>query len=430
MSNLRKYTITYRGVTAMAQIAKIVEYEGDNSTFICKHECTDFNSLTQLIVHESQEAIFFMNGQALDLFGPGRFTLETQNIPKIRMFLNRTTDGDTPFHCEVYFINKAEQMAIKWGTDSKVQYLDPTYGFPLSIGASGEMALRVEDSRKLLLKLVGTESFLGQQKLVSFFRAFLMTKVKSYIAQTIKAQSINIFEIDQNLSAFSDALHGMLIPDFSDYGISLERFFVTNVVKPDGERQYEKFKELHFRQYADIAEAKLRQQTDLIYAQTEAQKVIIDSQAQATKRAQEGYTSQQERGFDVATQVARNEAVGQFTNLGVGLGTMAGVGGAVAGTVSGALNDAIGQSKEVPQVGKCAKCGAELPQNAKFCFVCGEKITPPIPEHMTVCPQCGQVVAKGKFCLECGYKFVTVCPNCGKETVPGAKFCLECGQML
>lgn len=72
--------------------------------------------------------------------------------------------------------------------------------------------------------------------------------------------------------------------------MALERFFVTNVVKPDGERQYEKFKELHFRQYADIAEAKLRQQTELIYAQTQAQKVIIDSQAQATKRAQEGYT--------------------------------------------------------------------------------------------------------------------------------------------
>ena len=72
--------------------------------------------------------------------------------------------------------------------------------------------------------------------------------------------------------------------------MALERFFVTNVVKPDGERQYEKFKELHFRQYADIAEAKLRQQTELSYAQTQAQKVIIDSQAQATKRAQEGYT--------------------------------------------------------------------------------------------------------------------------------------------
>lgn len=333
----------------MAQICDLLKYEGDNSTFIWKHPSEDFNSLTQLIVHESQEAIFFMNGQALDLFGAGRYTLETQNIPIIGKALNRATGDKTPFHCEVYFINKTEQMSIKWGTDSKVQYIDPQYGFPLAIGASGEMSLRAEDSRKLLLKLVGTENYLGQQKLVSFFRAFLMTRVKTYIAQVIKANAINIFEIDENLTAFSENIHKLLIPDFADYGISLERFFVTNIVKPDGDRQYEKFKELHFRQYADIAEAKLRQQTDLIYAQTEAQKVVIDSQAQATKRAQEGYTYAQERGFDVAEKVAQNEAVGQFTNMGIGLGTMAGVGGAVGGVVGGAVNNAMNAASQSNQ---------------------------------------------------------------------------------
>lgn len=333
----------------MSNIAEIIKYEGDNSTFIWKHPCEDFNSLTQLIVHESQEAIFFMNGQALDLFGPGRYTLETENIPKIGKVLNRTTSDKTPFHCEVYFINKAEQMAIKWGTDSKVQYVDPTYGFPISIGASGEMSLRAEDSRKLLVKLVGTENYLGQQQLIGFFRAFLMTRVKTYIAQVIKANAINIFEIDENLTAFSENIHKLLIPDFADYGIALERFFVTNIVKPDGDRQYEKFKELHFRQYADIAEATLRQKTDLIYAQTEAQKVVIDSQAQATKRAQEGYTYAQERGFDVAAKVAQNEAVGQFTNMGVGLGTMAGVGGAVGGVVGNAVGGALQAASEPAQ---------------------------------------------------------------------------------
>lgn len=328
----------------MSQIAEVIKYEGDNSTFIWKHPSEDFNSLTQLIVHESQEAIFFMNGQALDLFGPGRYTLETQNIPKIGKVLNRSTGDKTPFHCEVYFINKTEQMSIKWGTDSKVQYVEPTYGFPISIGASGEMSLRVEDSRKVLIKLVGTEKYLGQQKLVGFFRAFLMTRVKTYIAQVIKANAINIFEIDENLGAFSENIHKLLIPDFAEYGITLERFFVTTIVKPDGDRQYEKFKELHFRQYADIAEAKLRQQTDLIYAQTEAQKLVIDSQAMATKRAQEGYTYAQERGFDVAEKVAQNEAVGQFTNMGVGLGTMAGVGGVVGNVVGTAVNGAINES--------------------------------------------------------------------------------------
>lgn len=413
----------------MAQIAEIIKYEGDNSTFVWKHPSEDFNSLTQLIVHENQEAIFFMNGQALDLFGPGRYTLETQNIPKIGKLLHRATGGETPFHCEVYFINKTEQMAIKWGTDSKVQYMEPTYGFPISIGACGEMSLRAEDSRKLLVKLVGTENFLGQQKLMGYFRGVLMTRVKTYIAQVIREKRISIFSIDEHLAEMSDRLFQLLQPDFLDYGVALERFFVTTVLKPDGDRQYEKFKELHFRQYADIAEAKLRQQTDLIYAQTEAQKVVIDSQAQATKRAQEGYTYQQERGFDVATEVARNEAVGQFTNLGVGLGTMAGIGGIVAGTVGGAMNDALNQTPE-EMATACTKCGATLPANAKFCLECGEKVAPKLPDNMIICPECGNAVVKGKFCPECGHKFITVCPQCGKETIPGAKFCLECGEKL
>ena len=393
----------------MSKIVDVIKYEGDNSTFIWKHPCEDFNSLTQLIVHESQEAIFFMNGQALDLFGAGRYTLETQNIPKIGKFLNRATGDETPFHAEVYFINKTEQMSIKWGTDSKVQYVEPTYGFPLSIGASGEMSLRAEDSRKLLLKLVGTENFLGQQKLVSFFRSFLMTKVKTYIAQVLKAKSINIFEIDEHLTAFSSEIKNLLISDFADYGVSLEQFFVTTIVKPDGDKQYEKFKELHFRQYADIAEAKLKQQTDIIYAQTEAQKVVIDSQAQATKRAQEGYTYQQERGFDVAEKVAQNEAVGEFTNMGVGFGTMAGVGGAVGGMVGGMMNDAMGSAMNpstpvTPAQSAqafCDNCGAKLNQGSAFCEECG---TPVVKSNKT-CINCGYEFERpGKFCPKCGTK--------------------------
>lgn len=385
-------------------IAEVIKYEGDNSTFIWKHPFEDFNTTSQLIVHESQEAIFFMNGQALDLFGPGRYTLETQNIPLLKKFTNIPTDGKTPFHCEVYFINKTEQMAIKWGTDSRVQYIEPTYRFPLSIGASGEMSLSVSDSRKLLINLVGTERVLERNQLTNFFRAFLMTKVKTYIAQEMRSSAINIFEIDEQLESFSAAIKSKLDDDFLDYGVNLKRFFITVIVKPDGDPQYEKFKELHFRQYADIAEAKLRQQADVIYAQTEAQKVIIDSQAQATKRAQEGYTYQQERGFDVAQDVAKNEAVGQFTNMGVGLGTMAGVGGAVGGVVGGAINGAFaGMNSSVPSPPVtlfCDQCGAELTPGAAFCDNCGAPQSSP-----DTCSKCGfKFIKPGKFCPKCGTK--------------------------
>lgn len=394
----------------MAKLFDIIKYEGDNSIFIWKHPCEDFNMLSQLIVHENQEAVFYMNGQALDLFGPGRYSLKTQNIPIIGRVLNIATGGLSPFHCEVYFINKAEQMSVKWGTDSRVQFVEPTYNFPLSIGACGEMSLQVIDSKKLLVKLVGTETGLKQQQLVNYFRAFLMTRVKSYIAQIIKSRKINIFEIDENLSMFSEEIHQMLVPDFADYGISLEKFFVTKIMKPDGETQYEKFKELHFRQYADIAEAKLMQQTDIIHAETKAQETIINSRAQAVKRTQEGYTYQQERGFDVAESAAQNEAVGGFTNLGIGVGTMAGVGGAIGGMVNGIMNDTMGSalhaantqpSSSQQETAFCENCGAKIFAGSAFCDTCGTPVAIPISS----CRQCGYKFERpSKFCPKCGTK--------------------------
>ena len=406
-------------------LASVIKYEGDNTTFVWKHPKEDFNAGTQLVVHESQEAVFFMDGQALDLFGPGRHTLETENLPLVGKYIDKNFDEKTPFHCEVYFINKVEQMAIRWGTDSKIQFMDPTYKFPIQIGASGEMSLRADNSRKLLLKLLGTEKTLDQQTIISYFRAFLMTKVKSCLAASIKEKNISVFEIDEYLEALSESLRLKLYDDFLDYGVALERLFITTVVKPDGDPQYEQFKSLHFRQYADIAEAKLQQQMSIIDAETQAKRTVIESQAIAQKRAQEGYTYQQERGFDVAQDVAKNEATGQFTNMGVGLGTMAGVGGAVGGLVGNAVGGAI-NSAPAAQGATCANCGAALPAGAKFCLQCGEKVA--AESNMVVCPSCGKTVIKGKFCPECGYKFAAVCPKCGMAIPDGAKFCLECGE--
>jgi membrane protease subunit (stomatin/prohibitin family) len=328
----------------VADLAQIIKYEGDNATFVWKHPVEDFNSTTQLIVHESQEAVFFMNGQALDLFGPGRHTLESQNIPLVRGLLNWPTSGKTPFHCEVYFVNKTEQMAIKWGTDSHVQYVEPTYNFPLKIGASGEMTLRVENSRKLLVKIVGTAASLGQASLSQMFRLFLMARIKPYLAQTMGGGGVSIFDVDSRMGEISESLRERLVPDFSGYGLSLEQFFVTTIVKPEGDRAYEKFKELRVRQYADVAEAQLRQTVGIIDKQAEAQKTVIEAQGIAQKRQIEGYTYQQERGLDVAEAVARNEAVGQMGNLGIGLGMIGGVAGGIGGTVAGITSEALGQA--------------------------------------------------------------------------------------
>lgn len=335
-----------------------------------------------------------MNGQALDLFEAGRHTLHTQNIPLINKFFNRAYNDVSPFHCEVYFINKTEQMEVKWGTDSKIEYIEPTYGFPIQIGANGELTWHVKDAKKLLTKIVGTEKELTRSGLLSKLRAFLMARLKPCFAAYMRQNTINIFELDEHISTLSEAMKEQLVPAFSDYGISLIHFFVLEVVKPENDANYIKFKDIHFRQYADLAEAKIRQNVGIIDEETKKQRMIIESQGLATKRRIEGYTYAQERGFDVAEGFSKNEGNGgNLASLGIGLGVM----GSIGKTIGTVVDNAVSGAVEEPII-TCKNCGAALPSYAKFCMECGIALT-------QKCLKCNADIPQGgKFCPLCGEK--------------------------
>lgn len=464
----------------MSQIAEIIKYGGDNSTFIWKHPCEDFNSLTQLIVHESQEAIFFMNGQALDLFGAGRYTLETQNVPKLGKYFSRATGGDTPFHCEVYFINKTVQMAIKWGTESKIRFIEPSMGIPFEIGACGEMNLEVSDSRKLLIKLVGTmkgiawgENGVGFTKSIqNCFKPLISTAVKANLPNAIKTQCIDILEIDENLEVLSEVLRKSILPGFEEYGLTIPQFYITNVLLPENDPNFKRLRDLHTisfqtkmiqaetlvkatradseativaaerkatleRETTETEVAKREAEREVIRAQAEAEAAKMAGMAEAEIMAAKGYTQRDVLAADV--QKAYAEGIGNMTINGSAGGVAGdmiglGVGMAAAGAVAPKLGEMFkGVTPTAPQErasAKCAKCGAALPENAKFCNECGEKVVMAGAGETVVCPSCGKSVVKGKFCPECGTKFITNCPNCGKEVSLGAKFCNECGEKL
>ena len=461
-------------------IAEVIKYEGDNTTFIWKHPSEDFNNLTQLVVHESQEAIFFMNGQALDTFGPGRYTLETQNIPKLSSFINRAMGGDAPFHCEVYFINRNVQMAVKWGTDYKVRYIEPTYGVPLEIGASGEMNLMVSDSRKLLIKVVGTTKGIAWEEtgkgfaksLSACFRPLISTAVKTNLTSCIKANNINIFEVDESLDVLSTALRNSMLPGFEEYGLTIPEFYVTTVVLPESDPNFKRIKELHTislqkrmveaettiktamaesqatiiaaerqavleREATQTEKARREAERELIRAQAEAQMTKMAGFAEAEVMKAKGYTEKDIIQADV--QKAYAAGIGNMTIVG-GAGGVAGdmiglgVGMATAGMVSNQMGDMFkGFNPTLNEEPKhkitCPKCGGEVPDNSKFCLECGTKIEI-LAEDEMICPSCGKKTHKGKFCMECGSPLVSRCPKCGVEVPNGAKFCLECGEKL
>lgn len=384
-------------------IEQIIKYEGSNNVFIWKHPIEDFNIGTQLIVHETQEAVFFINGQAVALFGAGRHTLETENIPFLKNIINLNTGGQTPFHAEVYFINKTEQMGIKWGTDSKVTYMEPNYNFPLCLGACGELSLRVDNSRKLLLKIVGTENGLSQDGLIKNLKSFLMMHIKSLLAKVIMENKINIFTIDSELPILSEKLKEQIAPCFEDYGVVLERFIVTTVLRPEGEEVYEKFKNIYFRQYSEVAEAQIAQNVGIIQQQTEAKKLVIEAEAIAKKRSVEGYTYQQERGFDVAEKVAENESVGEFSNLGIGMGMISGVGNSLGGYVGNITNQSLNTVVVNTSDRFCSNCGTKISSGSRFCSNCGNNVEE--ENTSNICSKCGYTfLANEKFCPKCGNK--------------------------
>ena len=457
-------------------LASIIKYEGDNETLVWKHPIEDFNFGSQLIVHESQEAIFFRDGQALDLFGAGRYTLQTQQLPLLEKIYKLPTDTEGTFHSEVYFVNLATQMGIKWGTDSKVRLFDPASGLHIEIGASGEFNIRVTDSRKLLLKVVGTTGGLGQEQLLGigngkgFFRSMVMTQVKSYLAQTIKENAINILEIDEHLMALSGALRERINTALDEYGLTMPEFYVSRIVTPDDDPNFRRMKEQYAEQYLLVrqegirkAEAEAAADRKAVEAQTAARMKIIGAQgeaealkiqkqaeaeayrmqaeAEAAEMRMKGYTYQQETSRQVGMEAMKNGlggganaagALGDLAGLGVSLGAM----GSVIGMTKDALNP---MTQDAAQMGAavgaavaggwdCPACGHKN-ITTNFCPDCGGKK----PEVKTGwdCAQCGTKNIQSRFCPNCGAKKPEeasgwTCPECGTKDIL-SKFCPNCG---
>ena len=482
------------------EIASIIKYEGDNNTFLWKHPDEDFNSATQLIVHEWQEAIFMMNGEALDLFGPGRYTLETQNIPKIGARLNalskdkRDKDTKTPFHCEVYFINKNVHMAIKWGTDSRVRFIDPETSIPLDIGACGEINLQANDSRKLLVKLVGPSGVMRNQKTVNddsktmyleVFRAPLITQIKSYLASVIKSKNINILEIDEHLGELSSALKERIDPFFEEYGLTVPNFYVTNVDLPDDDPNFRTLRQLRSRSYlgrkvdeveADVAKARqerlaaeelakaetarAEQQRRMVEEETKARLKILEAQGKAEAAKAEGLAQaeitkaqgmaeasvMQAKGYTEKDVLAAEVQKAYAEGIGKMGSASGGNGAASSGGSGGMASDMVNLMMQMKVAGtmmdKMGGMFSGLDGGSKSLGQ-AESVPPqqsiePAPAIADasavdgiVCPSCGALLpTRAKFCLECGTALGKKCPSCGADVPAGSKFCLECGSKL
>jgi len=435
-------------------LVSVIKYEGDNSTFIWKHPIEDFNYGSQLIVHETQEAVFFRDGQALDTFGPGRHTLETGNLPLLRGIMAMPVNADSLFHSEVYFINKTVQMSVKWGTPDKVRFLDPLTGSPLEIGASGEMNLAVSDSRRLLLKLVGTMNGISwenegegfSKSLQLCFRPLITSAVKTHLSAAIKQNEIDILEIDEKLELISDVLRSKILPGFEEYGLTIPQLYVTNIALPENDPNFKCIRELRTVTLHRDAEMQ-RQLTETEIAKRKAERKIISAQADVQIQRMQGMTEaeiMQAKGYN-QKDVLQAEVQKEYAK-GIGNMTVNGSGGSIAGDMLGMGLGLAAANTIAPQIGNMFggmqpnaltapaqpaadtwKCECGNTATGLFCNQCGSK--KPAPAETWDCT-CGNKGIIGNFCNLCGAKKPekpdTWDCACGNKGIIG-NFCNLCG---
>jgi membrane protease subunit (stomatin/prohibitin family) len=196
----------------------------------------------QLIVNQSQEAAFVKSGQILDIFGPGRHTLSTGNIPMLTKLVNLPFGGETPFTAEVWYVNKIVKRDLTWGTKTPIQIIDPVYGYPVSIRAYGQWGIHINDSHSFLKQIVGTMKLADAQKVEDYFIGEILQQLSDMLAKFFVEQKLSVFQANAKLNELSAITAESLRPEFARFGIQLVNFNVQNISIPKEEQQ--KFQEI------------------------------------------------------------------------------------------------------------------------------------------------------------------------------------------
>ncbi|MSP14481.1 MAG: SPFH domain-containing protein [Chloroflexi bacterium] len=212
----------------MPRIFDIVEY-ADAPTDEIVHRVPgtgsgDFRLGSQVIVRESQVAIFFRDGRALDVLQPGRHTISTANIPVLVNFLGVLFSGQTPFKAEVYFVNMRDILDLKWGTPQPIALRDSELGL-VQLRAFGTYSMQVGDPQLFVNKIVGVQGLYTTNDIVSFLRGIVISRFTDVLAEGGKS----IFDLPRMFDELSVTTRVKLRDDFSALGLQLKTLYITSI---------------------------------------------------------------------------------------------------------------------------------------------------------------------------------------------------------
>lgn len=183
---------------------------------------------SQLVVRESQAAVFFRDGKALDVFGPGRHTLSTMNIPLLTGLLSLPFGGKSPFRAEVYFVSLADFIDMKWGTMDPVTFRDSEFGM-VRLRAFGTYAMAINDPQLFVNKIVGTQGLYETGQVEDYLRNVIVSRFNDIMGKTMTT----LLDLPAKYNDVGAGLKASISDDFANLGLLLKALYITSITPPD-----------------------------------------------------------------------------------------------------------------------------------------------------------------------------------------------------
>jgi membrane protease subunit (stomatin/prohibitin family) len=320
----------------------------------------DIKMGAQLVVRENQAAVFFRDGQGLDVFGPGRHTLSTQNLPILTRLLSLPWGFTSPFRAEVYFANLKVFTNMRWGTRDPVAFKDTQLGL-IRLRAFGNFTMRVAQPLLFVNSLVGTQGSYTTDQIEDYLRDVIVARLNDFLGEKVQS----LLDLPPHYDEMAVALKTRLVDEFRKYGAELVDFYINRITPPE-----------------------------------EVERMIDE-------RSGMGAVGDLDRFLKFKAAKAMGDAaqgggggVGNGAAAGVGVGVGAGLGMMMPGmlakslgaepaaapasgiiTCPGCQGAVASDSRFCPRCGRqlaatarCSRCQAELPGGARFCASCGQAV--------------------------------------------------------
>jgi len=209
----------------MARVFDVIEYVDEMKQEmvhrIPERGSGDFRIGSQLIVRESQAAVFYRGGRALDTFEAGTHTITTANIPLLVDVIGKAFSGETPFKAEVYFVSLREFTDLKWGTPTPITIKDPVLRMA-RVQARGTYGLQIVDPQLFVNKIVGTQGIYRTTDIQSFFRSMILTDLTDVVGEMGKS----VIELAGMAEEMTMGVRAKAAEEFAARGINLTSVYV------------------------------------------------------------------------------------------------------------------------------------------------------------------------------------------------------------